>query len=202
MNFKFLTTAILFTFSLNASIPRKPFYCVRHCVTEWNLQQRSQGHTDIPLHPIGRKQAEKMRELCHTFPITHFWSSPLSRAWQTMQIFNEFLKLPEHIHQDLIERKMGALEGVTAEEWYKLDQETFDKNLEPKELVQARTQRVLNEILSYDGVPCIVTHSNIVRAILKLTNCHIEEINQEIFLYFEPTLEDAWQMTVFASHSK
>jgi broad specificity phosphatase PhoE len=112
-----------------------------------------------------------------------------------MKILNKSLKVPEYIHGDLIERYMGALEGLTEEEWHKLDQQTLDQHLEPKHDVEKRTLRVLQEILSCEGIPCIVTHSNIVRMIAQLTGCKIKAVRQQVFLYFEPVGESDWEMT-------
>ncbi len=42
------------------------FYVVRHGETEWNVLQKVQGHTDIPLNANGELQATKLAmDLAH-----------------------------------------------------------------------------------------------------------------------------------------
>ena len=41
---------------------KKKFYIVRHGQTDWNLERRRQGRTDIELNEIGRQQAMELRE--------------------------------------------------------------------------------------------------------------------------------------------
>lgn len=63
---------------------------IRHGETNWNLEQKLQGHTDIPLNGNGIVQAQMLEKvLCQEFQIFSpnvVYSSSLSRAHQTAQI--------------------------------------------------------------------------------------------------------------------
>lgn len=191
LSFSFLCTAAA------VDLPRKPFYCMRHGLTSWNLLLKSQGQTDIPLHSLGKQQAEYLRRACEKLPITHFYTSPLSRAYETMKMLNTSLQLPEYIHDGLIERSMGSLEGVTAKVWYTLDKTLIDAQLENKEIFEARTAQALNDILSIPGTPFIVAHSQTIRVIEQLVGCSVKHISG-VVLYFEPQEDDTWKITLLS----
>ena len=57
-----------------------------HAETEWNAQGRYQGHTDIPLHERGHRQAEGLRERLAREPLQAVIASDLCRARQTAEI--------------------------------------------------------------------------------------------------------------------
>lgn len=63
---------------------------IRHGETNWNLEQKLQGHTDIPLNQNGISQARLLEaKLSNEFQIPAdkvVYSSSLSRAHQTAQI--------------------------------------------------------------------------------------------------------------------
>ncbi|MGZ3305814.1 MAG: histidine phosphatase family protein [Asticcacaulis sp.] len=92
------------------------FFVLRHGQTDWNLQARLQGSTDIPLNDTGREQARQAAELLHGLGITRIVSSPLSRALETARIVGERLGLAPDIDGRLIERNFGLFEGLTLDE--------------------------------------------------------------------------------------
>lgn len=91
---------------------------VRHGQTDWNLQRRIQGSTDIPLNETGREQALRAAEsLGAETPWDLIVCSPLVRASETGQI------IANHLHLDapvavagLQERAHGDMEGMTFEQ--------------------------------------------------------------------------------------
>lgn len=88
---------------------------VRHGQTDWNLAQRIQGSTDIPLNETGRQQAletgRRLRGRC----IDSIATSPLVRALETARIIAEVLGLDEPaIVSDIVERAYGEAEGMNA----------------------------------------------------------------------------------------
>ena len=95
-------------------------YFVRHGETDWNAEGRLQGQRDIPLNDVGRVQAEEvgaiLARLEPRFEDLAYWSSPLSRTRETMELMRSRLGLhpPAYRLDDrLKELSFGAWEGLT-----------------------------------------------------------------------------------------
>ena len=86
-------------------------YIVRHGETNWNVQNRYQGRTNIPLNENGYKQALEAHEKVKDVHFDVVISSPLDRALITASIISGFDK--EDIIKDdrLLERAYGSWEG-------------------------------------------------------------------------------------------
>ncbi|GGM36485.1 putative phosphatase PhoE [Paraliobacillus quinghaiensis] len=93
---------------------------VRHGETDWNLQGKIQGSTDIPLNETGIKQAEA----CSSYFEGSDWdiivSSPMKRAKQTAEIINQKLQVDVVERHAFKERGFGDAEGLTLEERLRL----------------------------------------------------------------------------------
>ena len=57
----------------------------RHGQTEWNMVNRFQGHSDIPLNEVGRYQVKHAAEILAGMNPTAIISSDLGRARDTAQ---------------------------------------------------------------------------------------------------------------------
>jgi 2,3-bisphosphoglycerate-dependent phosphoglycerate mutase len=94
---------------------------IRHGETDWNADGRLQGHLDIPLNSLGRRQAARLAEALRHDGLTAVVSSDLARAWQTAEALAGPLGLPLHADPGLRERGFGIFEGLTrvqlAERW-------------------------------------------------------------------------------------
>lgn len=89
-------------------------YLVRHGETEWNLQRRIQGSTDIPLNDTGRLQAARTGALLARRRWDDILSSPLSRAFETASIIASRTGLPKpQTFEEIAERAYGEAEGLT-----------------------------------------------------------------------------------------
>lgn len=91
---------------------------VRHGQTDWNIDDRAQGHTNNPLNEHGLSQARALAEKivsCH-FDITAIYSSDLDRAFVTAKKTAEKLHLCVEKKIQLREKNNGAAEGLTLEE--------------------------------------------------------------------------------------
>ncbi|MGI9406496.1 MAG: histidine phosphatase family protein [Hyphomicrobiaceae bacterium] len=88
------------------------FIFLRHGQTDWNLEGRFQGESDIPLNATGLKQAQDAAGRLKTVPISRIVSSPLVRALKTAAIVAERVDLPVHVDTQLRERSFGAFNGL------------------------------------------------------------------------------------------
>lgn len=180
------------------TIPLKSFYFIRHRKTDWSLETKIQGHTDIPLNNIGISETEELRLIFEKLNITHLHSSALSRAYETVNILNKNINLPIHTYDDLKESSKGNLEGITSKEYDLLDQDTINNSIENPIKFQERTKSALTKILSTDGIPCIVSHSGNLRCISKILSIDMKSIKDVSFnkiWYFEVS-GDKWKLSV------
>jgi broad specificity phosphatase PhoE len=89
---------------------------VRHGETEWNLQRRYQGQSNVPLSAFGRQQAERMAERLARQKIDAVYASDLERARETATIIAAKHGLTVYTEPRLRELKFGVLEGLTFDE--------------------------------------------------------------------------------------
>lgn len=96
-------------------MPMTDLVIVRHGETDWNLVQRIQGSTDIPLNDTGRAQAAAAAESLAGETWHAIVTSPLSRARETARIIARRLDLGEpQVDDRLVERAYGEAEGLDA----------------------------------------------------------------------------------------
>jgi alpha-ribazole phosphatase len=89
---------------------------VRHGQTEWNVQRRYQGQSNVPLSGVGRRQAERVAERLVPQKIDVVYASDLERAWETAKIIAEKHGLEVLPEPRLRELRFGVLEGLTFDE--------------------------------------------------------------------------------------
>ena len=94
----------------------KRIVCLRHGQTLWNVEQRFQGHSDIPLDETGMAQAQRAASLLAALRPTMIVSSDLQRANDTAQALGRLVGLDVAIDKDFRERGGGEWEGLTREE--------------------------------------------------------------------------------------
>ncbi len=86
---------------------------IRHGETAWNAEGRLQGHQDIPLNPLGLRQAASLAAALADEGLAAVVASDLQRAWQTGAALAAGLGLPLQAEPGLRERCFGLLEGQT-----------------------------------------------------------------------------------------
>jgi broad specificity phosphatase PhoE len=86
---------------------------VRHGQTDWNLQGRCQGSTDLDLNPSGVEQAETLALGLRQEKIHAIYSSHLNRALQTADRIRQYHRIDVIADEDLRELDHGHLEGLT-----------------------------------------------------------------------------------------
>jgi probable phosphoglycerate mutase len=88
----------------------------RHGQTDWNIANRFQGHSDIPLNAVGQYQAKHAASILVGMQPTKIISSDLMRARDTAQALGDLTKLNVEIDVDLRETNGGLWEGKTGAE--------------------------------------------------------------------------------------
>jgi broad specificity phosphatase PhoE len=157
------------------------FFMTRHGETDWNLEGRWQGHTDIPLNENGRAQARSVAETLRGAGLTGLVSSDLSRARETAEIVGAALGLGvAYVDADLRERTFGVFEGLTRAECERLHPEAWRAWVEeqrPAEGVELPSVVALRvsaaiaraaERIARDGSPVLlVTHGGALRSVVR-----------------------------------
>lgn len=87
---------------------------VRHGQTDWNLEGRYQGGTDVPLNATGREQAEGLAAELSSRRIDALYSSPLGRALETARAIARGRGLELRTDPRLKEIDLGEWEGMLA----------------------------------------------------------------------------------------
>ena len=147
-------------------------YIIRHGQTDWNIEKRTQGHTDIALNTDGIKQAELIAEKIADLKIDNIISSDLKRAYMTAQIINKNFNKTIETDKRLREFCFGTLEGITRD---KITQEIWDDfNKNPKKFNAETKEEIFNRIKSFiDDIKSnninkntlVVTHGGPIRMI-------------------------------------
>lgn len=145
-------------------------YLIRHGETDWNLQHRIQGLTDIPLNETGRQQAHAAGRLLAGRGFDGVYCSPLSRARETATIIADELGLPAPgIVDALVERDYGDAEGLTFAE---VDRNYPDRAIVPgQETREAVAERVLPALHGLaaahpDESLLVISHGGAIRSVL------------------------------------
>ncbi|MEQ6390756.1 histidine phosphatase family protein [Bacillaceae bacterium S4-13-58] len=121
---------------------------VRHGITDWNMEWRAQGRTDVPLNETGIEQAQAVAKRLSTEKWELVVSSDLSRAYETGKTISDMLGIPLIKDTRLQEMGFGKIEGTTekerverwGEEWRQLD-----LGFEPKEEAMSRSLACVEE---------------------------------------------------------
>ena len=103
------------------SLHDKPMYhfvFLRHGESIGNAQARWQGQSDYALTEKGRAQAQALAERWKSEGVKYdlVIASPLSRARETAEIIASVLDIRVELDPILLERHIGEMEGLTAEE--------------------------------------------------------------------------------------
>ena len=159
-------------------------YLVRHGQTDWNLENRIQGHLDMPLNDTGKNEAKRCREKLVSVKIDKIIASDLSRAKETASIINESLSLPITYDARLRELNMGDLQGLVATD---ISKEYWDLlNYEPHRIHAESLADFFERIKSFfDGIDIkenilVVGHGGTVRMAMYLSH-NLDSFNQENF---------------------
>lgn len=145
---------------------------IRHGCTEYNVEKRLQGWTDVPINDLGRTQIEVLIKSIKEYDC---WdviiSSDLKRASQTAEIIGEALGIPVFFYKGLRERYYGIYEGELIEKVKILKEREEDSNsmVEPKDIFVKRVLKTFNTILEvFNGQKIlIVSHGAVLKNLCK-----------------------------------
>jgi len=142
---------------------------VRHGETDWNLQRRIQGSTDVPLNDTGRVQAATAGESIALAGYSRVYASPQVRALETARIIAGAAGLDDpDTHVELREREFGPAEGMTGDEIA----ENFPHGIPGRETRDAVVDRALPVLLRladrHEGEAIVVvTHGAVIGSIVR-----------------------------------
>ena len=165
-------------------------YLVRHGQTNWNIEKKTQGHTDIPLNENGRKQAELLAKGISALKIDRIISSDLLRAKETAEILNKNLKKNISFDKRIREINYGVLEGVprdtiTQDIWNIFDTKPEELKAESKIHIFERIKSFFDELqYSKDNI-LVVTHGGTLRMIMYYAKNRNKFDNDEYIKYFK-----------------
>ena len=147
-------------------LPRRPFFYLRHGQTDWNVEGRCQGQTDIPMNEAGEAEVAASVGRLPLDDVTHIVSSPLLRAHRSAQLAAARLGLPVTVDEGLKEAFWGEAEGRTDTRWRPAwcEGETL-YGAEPFAAFSLRVVAAVTRVVSQPGVPLIVAHGGVYWAI-------------------------------------
>ena len=96
----------------------KRCYLIRHAQTLWNGENRIQGHSDLPLSPLGEQQATRLAERFASHHLKGIFTSALQRSVQTAHAIasGNGHGVSPLVERELAEMHLGAWEGLTPAE--------------------------------------------------------------------------------------
>ena len=156
-------------------------YLIRHAQTAWNDVNRLQGHSDLPLSPLGEQQAKRLGERFASHHLRGIFTSALQRSRQTAQVIaaGNGHGINPVIEHELAEMHLGKWEGLTPEEidvqfnrsyqqWRVRPSSVVIPDAEPLDAFRERVRRAFGKIVSGlgEGEYAIVSHGGVIAALL------------------------------------
>ena len=148
------------------------FYFVRHGQSQWNVENKICGITDIALTDRGREDAEKAADTIieKKLQIDQILSSPLIRAYETAEIISRKTGIPLRKEERLTEQAFGRYEGTPRNgEEFRLAKMRFAESYGGGESMLKTAHRVyslLDEITSQeDTVYLLAAHNGLARIV-------------------------------------
>ena len=163
-------------------------YAVRHGQTEWNVQNKVCGRTDIPLTEQGIAQAEALAEKAKELDIDVIVSSPMIRARRMSDIVSKACNAPIIEDARLIETNFGEYEGIDRyDPKFREQKRQFARKYPGGESmfqVAHRVYGLLEDVKArYDGKSVLlVCHGGVCRII----RTYFEDMTNEEFYGYSP----------------
>ena len=155
---------------------------IRHGETEWNSQQRMQGHSNSDLSAEGRGQIQALGKWMKYVSFDHIYSSDTLRAMQTAKAITQFSAHTLHLDKRIREKNLGVFEGLTSNEAKERFPDVYnlfktagrnyviDKGESTQQLLDRSLEFIEEKRLRHpDQRVVIVTHGGVVRVLMKHT---------------------------------
>ena len=143
-------------------------YLLRHGETEWSLNGRHTGVTDVPLTENGRRIARLLQPILSREEFAMVFTSPLQRARETCELAG--LGALARIDRDLMEWNYGEYEGLTTDQIRRTrpDWSVFRDGCPGGESplqVSVRADRIVSRVRTFDGNVALFSHGHILRVL-------------------------------------
>jgi 2,3-bisphosphoglycerate-dependent phosphoglycerate mutase len=161
---------------------------VRHGETQWNTENRFQGHLDSPLTEGGRSKAIYLANRLKGFHFNAFYSSDLGRAVSTADLIKNIIEMDYISDKLLREVNMGIFSGLTRDtiaKDYPIEWKDFRTRSPRYSVPEGESdEQLLKRILGFmgkvkethaEGQILAVTHGGVIHQLVR----HILGIPQE-----------------------
>ena len=143
-------------------------FLIRHGETEWSLNGRHTGVSDIPLTENGRQVARRWQPIAATHTFDLVLTSPLQRARETCQLTG--LGERAETDTDLTEWNYGAYEGLTPQEisakqpGWMIFRDGCPGGESPEQ-IGTRVDRVIAKVRARAGDVALFSHGHVLRVL-------------------------------------
>jgi probable phosphoglycerate mutase len=148
-------------------MPAQKVLLIRHGETEWSLNGRHTGTTDIPLTENGRNVAREWKPVLSQLAFELVLTSPMQRARETCELTG--LGQRAEVDNDIREWNYGDDEGLTAQQilakrpsWMIFADGC--PNGEGPSDVQSRVNRVIKKVRVVKGDVALFSHGHFLRS--------------------------------------
>lgn len=146
---------------------------IRHGTTDWNLERRAQGKTDIPLNEDGMLQVKALARRFDGEQWDAIYSSDLQRARKTAEAVGEVLNLPVNEDPRIQEVGFGLIEGTIESErvaQWGSDWKSLNLEGESDESIAERVESFLDDLIETypDGNVIVVSHGALLNDLFKI----------------------------------
>jgi probable phosphoglycerate mutase len=148
------------------NMPIQEVYLIRHGETEWSLNGRHTGTTDIPLTENGRRLAKLLAAALAKEKFALVLTSPLKRARETCELAGFGARA--EIDRDLLEWNYGEYEGLTPKQiraqapGWMIFRDGCPGGESPTQ-VSARVDRVIATVRAVNGYVALFAHGHLFR---------------------------------------
>jgi probable phosphoglycerate mutase len=149
-------------------MPEQEIYLIRHGETEWSLNGRHTGSSDIALTENGRRVARQWRPFAAGKSFALVLSSPLQRARETCELAG--LGARAEVDRDLAEWNYGDYEGLTPREiraqqpGWMIFRDGCPGGESPEQ-IGARVDRVIARVRAAAGDVAVFAHGHVLRVL-------------------------------------